>query len=527
MELFGDTVDTLRWFDVETQRSEDPSGPVTIYPITQFPLTREVRKAIAKRLSIDFMDPLFKHDLVAKIEKLEESGNFPGIEHYVPVAVPSATFADYINDWDLILVEPDQITTTIAKYETLLRSEYEAAAEKGRAVYAPEKLVVPGPDILDVHFQLAHRDERSSHRDERVRRGPRPRLLHRPLHQPPHRVRRRRQSRRARAVLLLRDERRSGKDRAAAEGVRVSSAASPSPAAISPAVSSSTTSASSPTPNGTFSSLRRPRASAAASANRTRSSPTCATSRPATTSFTSITASANSSVCSASPSARPSARSWRSSTPAAASCSCRWRTSTSSSGTPLVRKPSRCSTSSVARTWGRKKAAVKKAMRDMADELLKLYATRQMVHGHAFGKDSPWQFDFEDAFEFDETEDQSQRDRRREERHGIAQTDGSPALRRRRLRQDRGGHARGLQVGDGRQTGGRARADDRPHLPALPHLPAPLRVVSDHRRAADALLLREGTEGDSREGRDGRRSTSWSARTAFFRKTWPGKTSAW
>ena len=29
-----------------------------------------------------------------------------------------------------------------------------------------------------------------------------------------------------------------------------------------------------------------------------------------------------------------------------------------------------------------------------------------MVHGHAFGKDSPWQFDFEDAFEFDETEDQ-------------------------------------------------------------------------------------------------------------------------
>src|SRR5216110_2831345 len=45
-------------------------------------------------------------------------------------------------------------------------------------------------------------------------------------------------------------------------------------------------------------------------------------------------------------------------------------------------------------------------MRDMADELLKLYATRQMVSGHAFGKDSPWQFDFEDAFEFDETEDQ-------------------------------------------------------------------------------------------------------------------------
>src|SRR5438045_8440691 len=57
-------------------------------------------------------------------------------------------------------------------------------------------------------------------------------------------------------------------------------------------------------------------------------------------------------------------------------------------------------------SWARKKDSVKKAMRDMADELLKLYATRQMVQGHAFSKDSPWQFEFEDAFEFDETEDQ-------------------------------------------------------------------------------------------------------------------------
>src|SRR5207237_6439606 len=37
---------------------------------------------------------------------------------------------------------------------------------------------------------------------------------------------------------------------------------------------------------------------------------------------------------------------------------------------------------------------------------LKLYATRQMVQGYSFSRDSPWQFEFEEAFEFDETEDQ-------------------------------------------------------------------------------------------------------------------------
>jgi transcription-repair coupling factor (superfamily II helicase) len=57
-------------------------------------------------------------------------------------------------------------------------------------------------------------------------------------------------------------------------------------------------------------------------------------------------------------------------------------------------------------TWAKTKARVKKAMQDMADELLKLYAERKMVEGHAFPADNEWQREFEDAFEFQETEDQ-------------------------------------------------------------------------------------------------------------------------
>ena len=58
--------------------------------------------------------------------------------------------------------------------------------------------------------------------------------------------------------------------------------------------------------------------------------------------------------------------------------------------------------------WARRKASVKKAMRDMTDELLKLYARRSLASGFAFSKDSPWQKEFEDAFEYDETPDQVQ-----------------------------------------------------------------------------------------------------------------------
>jgi transcription-repair coupling factor (superfamily II helicase) len=57
-------------------------------------------------------------------------------------------------------------------------------------------------------------------------------------------------------------------------------------------------------------------------------------------------------------------------------------------------------------TWERTKSRVKAKMRDMADELLKLYAQRQMAEGFRFSADSNWQREFEDAFEFTETKDQ-------------------------------------------------------------------------------------------------------------------------
>jgi transcription-repair coupling factor (superfamily II helicase) len=57
-------------------------------------------------------------------------------------------------------------------------------------------------------------------------------------------------------------------------------------------------------------------------------------------------------------------------------------------------------------TWEKAKSRVKKAMRDMAEELLKLYAARKAIQGFAFSPDSHWQQEFEDAFEWELTPDQ-------------------------------------------------------------------------------------------------------------------------
>ncbi|HUL74174.1 MAG TPA: transcription-repair coupling factor, partial [Vicinamibacterales bacterium] len=57
-------------------------------------------------------------------------------------------------------------------------------------------------------------------------------------------------------------------------------------------------------------------------------------------------------------------------------------------------------------TWEKAKSRVKKAMRDMAEELLKLYAARKAVAGHAFSPATHWQQEFDDAFEYELTPDQ-------------------------------------------------------------------------------------------------------------------------
>jgi transcription-repair coupling factor (superfamily II helicase) len=56
--------------------------------------------------------------------------------------------------------------------------------------------------------------------------------------------------------------------------------------------------------------------------------------------------------------------------------------------------------------WAKVKARVKNSVRDLAKELLELYAARETIPGHAFGLDTVWQQEFEEAFPYRETADQ-------------------------------------------------------------------------------------------------------------------------
>ena len=117
-------------------------------------------------------------------------------------------------------------------------------------------------------------------------------------------------------------------------------------------------------------------------------------------------------------------------------------------------------------------------------------------------------------------------DRRRQARHAVGKAHGPAAVRRRRVRQDGGRHARRLQGGPRRQAGRRAGADDDPRRPALPHVPAAVRRRSRSRSSCSRASARgRSRRTSSRASRTGP-STSSSPRTACSARTWRSGTSA-
>jgi transcription-repair coupling factor (superfamily II helicase) len=436
VELFGDTIDSLRWFDVETQRSEEASGAVNVLPMTHFPVTRETRQKLAKRLSLDFMDPLFKRDVAERIERLTENGTFPGIEHYLPAAIETASFLDLLHGWTVALVEPDEITTSVARFEALLRNEYEAAAEKGRAAYAPERITTSGVDVLSFIERARFAFAELSLVTPSVSEGPGgtggaqthpPRPLATlgvtRLHAPS-------VDRYTNRLTEFAHDLRQHRDRkqlffCATKGGREKVERLLRELEVPFAADADTLRDEIVITGGSLArgfefedvglavysewDLFEPPTSTRIGGRKRASEAFVTDLRdlkvgdyivhvdhgvgrfhglqripfgPNEREVMEIEYSGGGKLLMPMESLNLIQK--------------------YSGGTDTQPRLDKLGGTA----WARTKASVKKAMRDMADELLKLYATRQMVQGHAFSKDSPWQFEFEDAFEFDETEDQ-------------------------------------------------------------------------------------------------------------------------
>ncbi len=175
--------------------------------------------------------------------------------------------------------------------------------------------------------------------------------------------------------------------------------------------------------------------------------------------------------------------------------------------------------------WQRARTRVKKAVGDLARDLLRLYADRAKARGRTFGEDTPWQAEMEAAFPYEETPDQL---RAAIDVKADLEKDTPMdrlVVRRRRLRQDRGRAARGLQ--GGAATASRWPCWCRPPCWPQQHLVTfqrALRGLSGDGGAAVALRAARGSSRTSLAGARGRHgrhrhrhAPAAAARTSHFK----------
>ncbi|MFP3939730.1 MAG: transcription-repair coupling factor [Thermoanaerobaculia bacterium] len=158
IELFGDTVDTLRRFDPVSQRSEERLDAVRLLPLLLFPGGGEEARRLADALEAfagaagapGGTGPRVDRELLVDPETrrfladLREEGDAPGWENYLPLLAPeTAALAELLADSLTVALDPPALATEAEHYAERLAADFATRREGRRLAVPPEVLEHP------------------------------------------------------------------------------------------------------------------------------------------------------------------------------------------------------------------------------------------------------------------------------------------------------------------------------------------------------------------------------------------------
>lgn len=145
IEFFGDEIDTIRTFDILTQRSQEMISDVEIYPAREIIMNSEDMENIIQGISKDYETKLksyskknkdvaarFRERISENIDKLRNYRYFDGIDSYIPYIYKNAvSFIDYFDDPVIILDESGRIAQRIKNASEEFQEVFKSLLEKG------------------------------------------------------------------------------------------------------------------------------------------------------------------------------------------------------------------------------------------------------------------------------------------------------------------------------------------------------------------------------------------------------------
>jgi transcription-repair coupling factor (superfamily II helicase) len=148
MEFFGDTVDSIREFDLDDQRSRGPVQHIDILPMQDVLVSREMIRQWAEKAIEHWQDDSFRKDLSEKRVFAEAGEFFPGITFLLPLAFPlESTIFDYAEGAVVVLDEAEVLDENHRKFLEALQQRYEQTVAAGGLALPPDSLFWSPEDL--------------------------------------------------------------------------------------------------------------------------------------------------------------------------------------------------------------------------------------------------------------------------------------------------------------------------------------------------------------------------------------------
>jgi transcription-repair coupling factor (superfamily II helicase) len=152
LDLFGDTVESIRWFDPQSQRSEDTLDAIRVLPLSLFPAGAEEARRLADLLTGgETADPDWGPEAAELLESLRTRGEFPGWENYLPLlAERTASLPEVLPNPLVLAIDPPALEAEAAHHAERLQADFAARRDHGRLAVPPEILEQPADGVLAV-----------------------------------------------------------------------------------------------------------------------------------------------------------------------------------------------------------------------------------------------------------------------------------------------------------------------------------------------------------------------------------------
>ena len=150
IEFVGDSVESLRQFDVETQRSVSGTNGLTIIPMREYCVTRTTLELWAEEVAARWSEPFLPH-LESELSLARQGEYFPALEFMLPSVDPlEASIFDYLGEARLVPCDREVMETTLARQQAELYERYVDRIEAFKPVLAPDRIYMTRDELSDL-----------------------------------------------------------------------------------------------------------------------------------------------------------------------------------------------------------------------------------------------------------------------------------------------------------------------------------------------------------------------------------------